>query len=338
MKRYLVTGGCGFIGSHLVDHLVAGGNQVRVLDDLSTGTPAFLPATVELLTGSATEPGTVRAATRNVDGCFHLAAVASVARCNKAWLDSHHTNLSATIRLFELASATSERHFPVVYASSAAVYGEQPVVPLCENMPVQPCSPYGADKASCELHARAGAVARGLTAAGLRFFNVYGPRQRPDSPYSGVISIFAERIRHGRPLTIHGDGDQTRDFVFVDDVVRALVRTMRRLEDADERPMAEVYNVCSGQPTGVRELATRLMALGRSQVPIDYAAPRTGDIRHSVGSPDRLLHAIGIRPSMALDEGLYRTLNGMGAGAAVSRSRRPRRAMPSSISAGEFSE
>lgn len=315
MKRYLVTGGCGFIGSHLVDRLIADGHQVRVLDDLSTGTSAFLPATVELLAGSATDPGTVRAATRDIDGCFHLAAVASVSRCNKAWLDSHRTNLSATIRLFELASSDSERHFPVVYASSAAVYGEQPALPLCEDMPVQPCSPYGADKASCELHARAGAAARGLTAAGLRFFNVYGPRQRPDSPYSGVISIFAEHIRRGEPLTIHGDGEQTRDFVFVDDVVRALARTMRHLEAAAAIPMAEVYNVCSGRPTGVHELATRLMAVGNSRVPIGHAPPRAGDIRHSVGSPERLLRTMGMRPATGLDDGLYRTFHQMGHGA-----------------------
>jgi UDP-glucose 4-epimerase len=193
MRRYLVTGGCGFIGSHLVDRLVARGAAVRVLDDLSTGTTAFLPERVELLEGSCADRQLVREATRDIDGCFHLAAVASVPRCNQAWLDSHHVNLSATVTLFELASA-GDGQFPVVYASSAAVYGDRQEVPLAEHLPIRPCSPYGADKAACELHARAGASVRGLAAVGLRFFNVYGPRQNPDSPYSGVISAFAGRM------------------------------------------------------------------------------------------------------------------------------------------------
>jgi UDP-glucose 4-epimerase len=311
MRRYLVTGGCGFIGSHLVDRLVADGAAVRVLDDLSTGTTAFLPEGVELLKGSVADPTLVREAVAGVDGCFHLAAVASVARCNKAWLASHKINLSSTVALFERASA-AERPFPVVYASSAAVYGEQEVMPLGENLPIRPCSPYGADKAACELHARAGASARGLAAVGLRFFNVYGPRQNPDSAYSGVISTFAGRIGRGEPLAMHGDGGQTRDFVFVGDVVQALVGAMRRLEAAGGRPTAEVYNVCSGRATSIKTLAERLMALSGGRVPIAHGPPREGDIRHSVGAPDALLRATGIRPATPLDEGLRRTLRHLG--------------------------
>jgi UDP-glucose 4-epimerase len=307
MRRYLVTGGCGFIGSHLVDRLVARGAAVRVLDDLSTGTTAFLPERVELLEGSCADRQLVREATRDIDGCFHLAAVASVPRCNQAWLDSHHVNLSATVTLFELASA-GDRQFPVVYASSAAVYGDRQEVPLAEHLPIRPCSPYGADKAACELHARAGASVRGLAAVGLRFFNVYGPRQNPDSPYSGVISAFAGRIGRGEPLTVHGDGGQTRDFVFVGDVVQALVGAMRRLETAGGRAAAEVYNVCSGQATSIGTLAERLMALSSTPVPVAHGPPRAGDIRHSVGAPDALLCAIGLRPATPLDEGLRLTL------------------------------
>jgi UDP-glucose 4-epimerase len=308
-RRYLVTGGCGFIGSHLVNALVAGGHEVRVLDDLSTAAREDLPTGAELLVADVVDPHAISMATQGIDGCFHLAAVASVARCNESWLDSHRTNLSATIALFDAASSADGR-FPVVYASSAAVYGDQPGAgPLREDMPVRPNSPYGADKAACELHARAGMLVRGLATIGLRFFNVYGPRQRADSPYSGVIAAFADRVRRSEPLTIHGDGHQTRDFVFVGDVVRALTGAMRRLEATDGRPAGEVFNVCSGRSTSILELAQLLMALNRVSLPIIRATSRDGDIRSSIGSPDALTRAMGVRSEVGLDDGLSRTLD-----------------------------
>jgi UDP-glucose 4-epimerase len=193
MKRYLVTGGCGFIGSHLVDALLAGNNRVRILDDLSTGTTAHLSGGAELIVGDVGDAQLVREALRDVNGCFHLAAVASVARCNQAWCEGHRVNLSATVGLFEAACGW-DRRVPIVYASSAAAYGGHKTMPLTEDLPSWPLSPYGADKAGCELHARAGANIRGLASVGLRFFNVYGPRQRPDSPYSGVISIGSYQV------------------------------------------------------------------------------------------------------------------------------------------------
>ena len=311
-QRYLVTGGCGFIGSHLVDALIAEGCAVRVLDDLSTGTRALLPATAELIVGDIGDPRVIRQALREVDGCFHLAAIASVARSNECWLDSHHTNLSATVGLFEAACGAEGGAVPVVYASSAAVYGDHPELPLHEELPPRPLSPYGADKTACELHARAGARVRGLVSAGMRLFNVYGPRQRPGSPYSGVITTFADRVARGERLELHGDGEQTRDFVFVEDVTRALLAVMRRLEDGGREPRAEVYNVCSGSPTRVRDLADRVVALGGRPVPIAQVPARSGDIRHSVGSPARLAEAVGIRPGTGLDRGLARTVEWIG--------------------------
>jgi UDP-glucose 4-epimerase len=191
-------------------------------------------------------------------------------------------------------------------------------MPLHEERTSRPRSPYGADKAACELHARAGANARGLASVGLRFFNVYGPRQRPDSPYSGVISIFANRIARGEPAIIHGDGQQTRDFVFVDDVVSALVGAMVRAKRRDRKGSARIYNACSGERTRVIDLAHVLMSLCNRTVPIVHAAPRDGDIRHSVGSPERLAREVGVRPATPLALGLLRMLDALHEAASTS--------------------
>ncbi len=220
---YLVTGGAGFIGSHVCDALLARGARVRVLDDLSTGRRENVPAGAELLVGDAADPAVVRDATAGISGCFHLAAIASVARGVEDWLGTHRANLTATITILD---ALRGRDVPVVYASSAAVYGDCPVRPIDEAAPLRPLSAYGADKLGCELHARVATHVHRVPTAGLRFFNVYGPRQDPRSPYSGVISIFCERVRSGRAVQIHGDGGQTRDFVFVADVVAALLAAM----------------------------------------------------------------------------------------------------------------
>jgi UDP-glucose 4-epimerase len=182
---------------------------------------------------------------------------------------------------------------------------------LHEEMTSHPRWPHGADKAACELHARAGANARGLASVGLRFFNVYGPRQRPDGPYSGVISIFADRIARGELALIHGDGQQTRDFVFVDDVVSAPIGAMARARRRDRMGSARAYNVCSGERTSIMDLAHLLMSLCNRTVPIVHTAPRDGDIRHSVGSPERLAREMGARPAAPLALGLVRTLDAL---------------------------
>jgi UDP-glucose 4-epimerase len=163
---------------------------------------------------------------------------------------------------------------------------------------------------------------RGLTAAGLRFFNVYGPRQRPDSPYSGVIPVFAERVRRGEPLLIDGDGRQSRDFVYVGDVVRALVAAMRRLEAKPARATAEIFNVCSGRATTVLELARLLMRFVGHAVPVVHGPPRDGDIRHSIGSPELLAASLGVRATVPLEEGLGRTWREAPEGRRAGRSRR----------------
>ena len=309
MARFLVTGGCGFIGSHLCEALLAQGYAVHVLDNLSTGSLANLAPGATLRIGSIEDPQEVARAMEGVDGCFHLAAVASVARCTGEWLASHHTNLSGTIAVLDAArKGARDVPIPVVYASSAAVYGAATSSPLEEDAATRPISAYGADKLGCELHARAAGRVHGLPTLGLRFFNVFGPRQDPGSPYSGVISIFCDRLTSGRPITIQGDGGQTRDFIFVEDVVAALIRGM-----ALARPTAPVLNVCTGHATSVLQLARLVAEACEEQLQIGYAPARPGDIRHSVGSP-RLAREAGLRAPGPLGEGLGKVIRWLRAG------------------------
>ena len=299
MACYLVTGGCGFIGSHLTEALVAAGHAVRVLDDLSTGLVANLCPGASLLQGSVTDTPLVTQAVRGIDGCFHLAAIASVQRSQEDLLGTHRTNLGGTLALLD---ALAGRSVPFVYASSAAVYGDCPGSPIAEDAPKQPRSAYGADKYAGELHAAVATRTRGIPTTGLRFFNVYGPRQRPDSPYSGVVSIFADRLARGQTLTVFGDGGQTRDLVHVSDVVTALSQAMaRRLPDAP------VFNVCTGQATSVLDLAAAIGALHGIVPAITHGPGRGGEIRHSVGNPSLGRAALGLGPPVPLASGL-RTL------------------------------
>ena len=227
MRTYLVTGGAGFIGSHLTDALLAAGHRVRVLDDLSTGRVDNIDHRAAFLEGDIADARAVRRAMDGVDGCFHLAAIASVARGNEEWLGTHRTNLTGAITVFD---AAREGRIPVVYASSAAVYGDVgDRIPREDFLPM-PRTAYGADKLGCEHHGRVAHLVHGVPTLGLRFFNVYGPRQDPLSPYSGVISIFARLTAEAGELTVHGDGQQTRDFVYVGDVVAHLIAAMRHLD------------------------------------------------------------------------------------------------------------
>lgn len=203
MGTYLVTGGCGFIGSHLVDALLGGGHEVRVVDDLSTGKRENLPDGVELFLGDVADGALMRRAMMDVDGCFHLAAVASVQRGNEDWLGTHRVNLTGAVTVFDLArNCRPSGPVPVVYASSAAVYGDNPALPLAEDAATRPLSAYGADKLGCELHARVAWLVHRVPNVGFRFFNVYGPRQDPKSPYSGVIAIFAGKVAARQQITV----------------------------------------------------------------------------------------------------------------------------------------
>lgn len=299
MSSILVTGGAGFIGSHLCDRLLADGHAVTVLDDLSSGSVANLDPEVDLRVGSIHDPDAVARATREIDACFHLAAISSVARSCLNWQEVHQINLGGSVLVLE---ALKRARVPLVFASSAAVYGDQPDLPLAEHLPFCPLSPYGADKAALELHALAGARCFGLGSIGLRFFNVYGPRQDPRSPYSGVISLFAERIASAQSLTVHGDGEQVRDFIYVADVIEALLAAMAAVRAGECR----VFNVCTGRPTSVMALAQALQREFGREVELCQGAARVGDIRTSLGDPAACKAGLGFSASTELAEGLAR--------------------------------
>lgn len=307
----LVTGGCGFIGSHLCAALVAGGARLRVLDDLSTGKVDNLPPGAELLRGDVADAALARAAMEGVDGCFHLAAIASVEKGMRDWLGTHRANLTGSIAVFDAArreAAAAGRAVPVVYASSAAVYGDATALPIEESAPTRPLSAYGADKLGSELHARVAGQVHGVPTAGMRFFNVFGPRQDPASPYSGVISIFCDRIRRGLPIRIYGDGEQTRDFIFVADVVAALLAAL-----PSARCDAPVFNVCRGIACSVKELAGDIALLCGRLPAISQEAARQGEIRHSLGSPRLARGSLALGPPTSLREGLRQVLEWMDA-------------------------
>lgn len=305
-QPFLLTGGAGFIGSHLCEALLERGDAVRVLDDLSTGKRENVPPGAELIVGDVSDPAIVRDAVEGIAGCFHLAAIASVARCSEDWLGTHGVNLSATIGLFD---ALRGRGLPVVYASSAAVYGDCPVIPIAEDAPRRPLSAYGADKLGCELHALVASHVHRVPTIGLRFFNVYGPRQDPSSPYSGVISIFCQRLARGEPIEIFGDGGQTRDFIYVADVVAGLMASM------DLCPAgAPVFNLCTGVPTSVLTLAETIAGLLGRVPEIRYSAARAGDIRTSVGSRAAGTEALRLGTPRPLSDGLQCVLEWLGTG------------------------
>ncbi len=302
MALYAITGGAGFIGSHLVDDLLADGHQVRVLDDLSTGRRARLPPCTELIVGDVANPDALELLLDGADAVFHLAAIASVARSNEDWAGTHRVNQAGSVAVLEAARRAGG--IPVVYASSAAVYGNHSGL-AHEALPIAPLSAYGADKFGSELHAGVAFGVHGVPTIGLRFFNIYGPRQDPHSPYSGVISIFAERLARRGRLTIHGDGQQRRDFVHVSDAVRHLRAGKRLLLD---QPQAAVVNVCTGTGSSILELAHTLGRLAGREPEIEFAPQRHGDIRASVGDARRARALLGITAETSLQDGLAITL------------------------------
>jgi UDP-glucose 4-epimerase len=307
MAYYLVTGGCGFIGSHLVRALVHRGHNVRILDDLSTGQLVRCHPAVDLIRGSVTDEERVRDAVNGVNGCFHLAAVASVPRCNRELAACHRVNIGGFVNLLDAVRMTGHK-IPIVYASSAAVYGRTESLASDRSSCPAPVSHYGSDKLACEHHGLAAHESCGICSIGLRFFNVYGPGQDLHSPYSGVISIFLDAVSGGRPIHIFGDGHQIRDFVFVDDVVEAQLLAMEHLNRQAAKPKGEqlprVYNVCTGCSTSVRELAEAVSAAVGHKPEIRYGPPRTGDIHFSVGSTEAAAFELGFMARTPLAHGL----------------------------------
>lgn len=299
-KTSLITGGAGFIGSHLADALIASGENVIVLDDLSAGHRENINPAAELVMGSILDETLLNKTVSRADSVFHLAALVSVPRCISEWGFGHRLNLGGTISVFDAARRSGGA--PVVYASSAAVYGNKGSDVCKEDMRPQPISPYGADKLSCEYQAQAFAEAYGQPSFGLRFFNVYGPRQDASSPYSGVISKFCANLAEGHPHTVYGDGEQVRDFIFVADIVAGLIAAR---DYAKAQGGAEMANLCTGHATSLLDLAHTLdLAAGSTPTPVHHEAARTGDIRMSLGDPSKAANLLKWHAQRSLQEGL----------------------------------
>ncbi|MCU4926442.1 NAD-dependent epimerase/dehydratase family protein [Halobacteria archaeon AArc-dxtr1] len=296
-QRILVTGGAGFIGSHLVDRL-CDRNEVLVLDALTTGDPATVPDAATLIDGDIRDGATVDEAIAGVDLVFHEAALVSVDRSIEAPVESHEINARATLDLLQAARREGAR---VVLASSAAIYGQPDDVPIPESAPAEPASPYGLDKLATDHYARQFHDLYDLETVALRYFNVYGPGQMPGD-YSGVISIFIEQALTGEPITVHGDGEQTRDFVFIDDIVQANLRA------ATTDAVGEAYNVATGEAISIRELAELIQELTDTESDIVHTDARTGDIDHSRGEISKATAALEYEPTVSLRDGLAQTV------------------------------
>ena len=302
MTLCLVTGGAGFIGSHLVEALVEHGERVRVLDDFSTGRRENLDAVaghIELLEGDVADPETVERAVAGCDYVLHLAAIASVQASLKYPRRTQQVNVEGTLNVLEAARQAGARR--VVLASSAAVYGDHTALPLREELPPHPLSPYGASKTAGEAYCSAFHAGYGLPTVVLRFFNVYGPRQDPANPYSGVISIFAAQMSRGERPVVYGDGVQTRDFVYVADVARAMLLACER-----KTAVGGVFNVAGGKQTSVLQLAAVLNQVLNVSLTPAFAPARSGEVRFSQGDVRRAREVLGWEAQVPLREGLSR--------------------------------
>jgi UDP-glucose 4-epimerase len=274
--NYLVTGGAGFIGSHITERLLADGHTVRILDNFSTGKRENIPAAagVEVIEGDVGDIETVRNAMQDMNYVFHEAAIASVPETVGNPLASERINYRGTLNILESARHAGVKR--VVFACSAAVYGDLPELPKREGMPLKPLSPYAVDKLASEHACKVYTHLYGLEAVALRYFNVFGPRQDPSSPYSGVISIFSDCLRQGKQPTIYGDGEQTRDFVFVSDVVEANIRAA-----ASATSPGSAINIATGNTLSINELLRTICHIQGQPFAPRYQPGRQGDIRHS---------------------------------------------------------
>lgn len=302
MSCFLVTGGCGFIGSHLVDRLTQEKHQVIVLDDLSSGKRENLPNSAKFIVGDVCDRELLMKIFDRIDGCFHLAAILGIDRCTEDWLGSNKTNLTGTITIFDVASYyyhVKNKVIPVIYTSSCAVYGDAVTLPLDEAMHITPISSYGADKLACELYGNVASLVHHVPTIGLRLFNVYGQRQDPTSPYSAVIPIFIDHILKKKAIEVFGDGEQTRDFIAVSDVIDHFVFFMNH--SAQFSP--GVFNVCTGSSHSLHELIKYLQIFLNEPARIVYKPKRVGDVLHSRGNPAKAI-ACGISAKMSFENGL----------------------------------
>jgi nucleoside-diphosphate-sugar epimerase len=306
MTKVLVTGGAGFIGSHIVEALLQRGAGVRVFDNFSSGKRENLAAfegDLEIQVGDLRDPQAVRSAVQGVDLIFHLAAFVSVPQSMQDPETCFAVNVGGTVTLLEAARRAGVRK--AVLSSSTAVYGDTDTFPTVETTSPTPLSPYALSKLVNEQYARLYTDVFSFPVVALRYFNIYGPRQRPDSDYAAAIPIFIRRLLAGEPLTIYGDGKQSRDFVFVKDVVRA------NLLAADSTAAGEVFNVCTGREVTLLDLMEELSELAPRQPEVRFEAPRPGDIYRSLGNPEKAAAGLGFRAETSLAQGLAQTVEWM---------------------------
>jgi UDP-glucose 4-epimerase len=308
LSRVLVTGGAGFIGSHLVTELMNKGYSIVVLDNLHSGKIDNLREVssrngFKLVRGDVRDRAAVRDAVKDVDAVVHLAALIDVEESVKNPVETYDVNVTGTLNVLLEAVRKGVKRF--IYASSTAVYGEANPLPLREDYPPRPESPYGASKASAECFCEAFSRSFGLNTLVLRFFNVYGPGQE-SNPYSGVVTKFLKNASNGNPLIIYGDGKQTRDFIYIDDVVKAITLALE-----DDKGSGEIFNVCAGRPVTINELASLVKKILARDAPIIHDGRRKGDIMYNYGDPTRACEVLGFKAEVSLEQGLKRLIDNL---------------------------
>ena len=301
---YLVTGGAGFIGSHIVEALVSRGERVRVLDNLSTGKEAHLAPyrqSIDFVKGDIRNEQVCHEAMRGVRYVLHQAALRSVPRSVDDPLSTDDVNVHGSLVVLQAARTAGVTR--LVYASSSSVYGDNPDLPKVETMATMPRSPYAVSKLTAELYCRVYTHTYNLSTVSLRYFNVYGPRQDPKSEYAAVIPAFIDSLRHGRAATIYGDGDQSRDFTFIDDCVQAnlLACTAPGID-------GEVFNVAYGEKTTINDIYGKISCLLGCDLPARYDPARTGDVRHTLAELAAARSRFGYQPNTDITSGLEKTV------------------------------
>lgn len=302
--KFLVTGGAGFIGSNLVERLLGRGDSVRILDNFSTGKRENISGferDVEVIEGDIRDIETVQRAMKGVDFCLHQAAVTSVTRSIENPIDTSEVNIEGTLKV--LLSAKELGGVKVVYAGSASVYGNNPVLPRREDLVPEPVSPYAVSKFSGECYCRMFYKTFSIPVVILRYFNVFGKRQRGNSPYSAVIPKFIQALREGEKPIIYGNGSQTRDFTHVENVVNAVLLACEK-----DEANGEIFNIACGKKVSINELLNCLSKLMQVETKPGYAEETPGDVKHSVADISKASRVLGYKPETGLEEGLKKTL------------------------------
>ena len=305
MARFLVTGGAGFIGSNIAETLCKRGDSVLILDDFSTGKQeniAHLGDGIQVMRASVADLAACRRAVEGVEFVLHLAALPSVQRSVEDPLAAHAANLTGTLNMLIAARDQGVERF--VFAASSAAYGDLPTLPKAEDMPTNPLSPYSVQKLTGEMYCRIFFSLYGLPTIALRYFNVFGPRQDPASQYAAAVPLFVTRLLANRAPTIYGDGEQSRDFTPVDNVIQANLLAC----EAPKEAFGEVYNIACGERISVNRLASLIRDIVGTETPFEYADARPGDVKHSLADIGKARRLLGYAPQVSFRDGLERVI------------------------------